>query len=440
MNRIPYRSTLVTVGAAVLLLAACNQIDDQASVPVHPSVVVVEPVVTGSKDLVVRHSQSFEPRVTDKSATQAEVDVTGGTAELSYTIEVEDVLVAESDTTTIANLSIGNDGTNDLTVDIADTLYCGDGSGVIDLGGPLAIAVFGQDDVFIAAGGSFDIAGPFGPYDVAACPDFDGITKDVVNRIVVRDAATDAVIATIDLAPTQREAASSIFAALLVDEEVIPAGYAITDASLTSGGADVPFTATAMGDLYTIVTDGVAGAGTYQLTKTLTRDAGVDCEPDLAVLNTAFMSTDGTAEGMVGDAATASIALVCTPPGGGEGCTPGFWQNWTGAPPGLQPNAWLATGYHWADPFTSAGFVNAYNGRTFLQVLQLGGGGKNALGRHTVAALLNAAHPNVAYDLTVAEVIAKFNHVINTNGNVNALKNEFEALNEQGCPLNQALY
>jgi hypothetical protein len=437
MNRIPYRRTLVTVGAAVLLLAACNQIDDQASL--RPSMVVLDPSVTVTKSLSVARSQSFEPRVTDKSAVHGVVDVTAGTAELSYLIDVEDVLAYESDTATIADLSIANAGPGAVTVDVVDTLYCGNGSGAIDLGKPIQEA-FNQSGIVIAEGGSFDVPGTFGPYDVAACPTFDGITKDVVNRVVVRNTATGALILDVVVVPTDRSAVSSIFAALLVDEEVIPTGYAITAASLTKAGAEIPFTATAIGNLYTIVTDEVAGAGTYQLTKTLTRDAGVACEPDLVVLNTAFMSIDGTEDGMVGDAATASIALVCTPPGGGEGCTPGFWQNWTGAPPGLQPNAWLATGYHWADPFTSAGFVNAFNGRTFLQVLQLGGGGKNALGRHTVAALLNAAHPNVAYDLTVAQVIAKFNDVITNNGNVNALKNEFEALNEQGCPLSQALY
>ena len=437
MKRFAYRSLLVALGATLLLIGACDQVDDQASLS--PSVVIIEPTVTASKDLVVQHSQSFEPRVTDKSAVQAEVDVTDGTAELSYTIDVTDVLASESDSATIANLSIVNDGEDDVTVDIEDTLYCGDGSGAIDLGGALAIAVFSQEDVAIAAGGSFDVAGPFGPFDVAACPDFDGLSKDVVNRIVVSDAATDDVIATIDLLPTQRQAASSIAAAYLVDEETLPAGYSITSASLTKDGADVPFTGAAAGDLYTIVTDDVAPAGTYLLTKTLTRDAGVDCAPDLAVLNAAYMSGDGSEAGMVGQAATASIALVCTP-AGGEGCTPGFWKEWTGVPPGMQPNAWLATGYDWGDPFTSAGFVNAYNDRTFLQVLDLRGGGKNALGRHTVAALLNAAHPDVAYDLSAAQVIALFNDVIVNDGDVNALKQEFEALNEQGCPLSQAVY
>jgi len=156
------------------------------------------------------------------------------------------------------------------------------------------------------------------------------------------------------------------------------------------------------------------------------------------VVNTAYpMVGDGT---VVGTPSQATIELLCTPVLGGEGCTPGFWKNWTGAPPGLQPNACSATGYHWSDPFTRAGFVDAYRSRTFLQVLDLRGGGKNALGRHTVAALLNAAHPNVAYDLTVAEVVAMFNDVIQNNGDVTALKNLFESYNEQGCPLNQALY
>ena len=38
-----------------------------------------------------------------------------------------------------------------------------------------------------------------------------------------------------------------------------------------------------------------------------------------------------------------------------------------------------------------AGFDDAFPGMTLLEVLSQGGGGLNALGRHTVAALLNAA-------------------------------------------------
>lgn len=427
------------VAAAAVLLAACSQVGDDPTLD--PSMVVIGPTLEVDKSLTVRHSQSVEPRVTDKTAVTPEVDVTDGTAELSYTMVVEDVVAAESDSATIADLSVANTGSAAVTVDILDTLYCGDGNGVADPSGAISILVHQESDVAIAAGDTHVVPGPFGPYDVGACPaSGDGITRDVVNRVVVSNADTGAVLVEIDLLPSDRLASSSIAAAYLVDEEQIPSGYAITDATLTLEGADVPFTASMSGDTYRIVTDAPASAGTYHLTKTLTRDAGVACEPDLTVVNTAYTSSDGTADAMVGSAATATIALICTPEEGGEGCTPGFWQNWTGMPPGNQPNAWAATGYHWSDPFTSAGFVDAYDGRTLLEVLERGGGGMNALGRHTVAALLNAAHPDVAYDLGVAEVVSMFNDVVVNDGNVNALKNQFEALNEQGCPLSQAVY
>lgn len=424
---------LLVVGA---LLAACGQLDEEASIG--PQLIVTEPNLTFSKDLSVLHSQSFVPEVTDKTASELEVDATDGTAELSYTMVVEDVLAAESDTASVANVLIENTGGAGITVDIEDRLYCDDGTGAPDLDGAIDVLVFEANDVLIAAGGSFTWPGPSGPHDVSACPSADGVTKDVVNRLVVRDASSDAVIAVTDFVPTERSAISSIAAAFLVDEEAIPAGYTVMDAALTTGGLDVPFSATASAGSYTIVTDDPVGAGTYQLTKTLTRDAGVACEP-ASVLNGAYMSSDGTEAGMIGTEQTATIALICTPTGG-EGCTPGFWKEWTGVPPGNQPNAWEATGYRWSDPFTEPGFVNAFRGKTLLQVLDHGGGGKNALGRHAVAAVLNAAHPNVDYDLTEAQVVAMFNDVIENDGDVNALKKTFESLNEQGCPLSQAVY
>lgn len=125
------------------------------------------------------------------------------------------------------------------------------------------------------------------------------------------------------------------------------------------------------------------------------------------------------------------------PPAGGEGCTPGFWRNWTGMGPGRQGNAWERTGYSPNQLFSDV-FENAFPGKTLLQVVSQGGGGLDALGRHTVAALLNAAHPDVSYDLTVEQVISKFNAVFPGNNRAyNTLKDEFEAFNEQGCPLNR---
>ena len=422
--------------ALMLLLAACNQPKDAI---VHPNMVVITPTLELSKEFELHHSQSVRPVVTSKMADMTEVDVTSGSAELQYTMVVENVVVSESDSADLANLVIANTGSSSVTVDIADTLYCGDGTGAIDTAGPLAILVTSQTGITIAAGASHTITGPFGPFDVGACPDLGSApAKDVVNRMTVTETGTAAVIAQADLQPTDATAISNITAGFLLDVEELPAGYSIAAAELTLAGSIIAIDATASGNLYTIATQNPAEEGTYLLTKTIVRDAGVGCAPDLQVLNTAYVSGDGTAAGTFGDAQQATIDLLCTPPQGGEGCTPGFWKEWTGVPPGGQPNAWAATGYHWGDPFVSAGFVNAFPGNTFLQVLNKGGGGKNALGRHAVAALLNAAHPDVSYDLSVAQVVARFNDVMINDGNVNALKSELETLNEQGCPLSQA--
>jgi hypothetical protein len=120
---------------------------------------------------------------------------------------------------------------------------------------------------------------------------------------------------------------------------------------------------------------------------------------------------------------------VPTPEEEGEGCTPGYWK---------QPHhldSWAAP-FDPTDLFSSA-FEDAFPGKTLLEVLWQGGGGLNALGRHTVAALLNAQSGGVNYDLTVAEVIAQFNSVYpGTWAQYEALKNYFEGFNTQGCPLN----
>jgi hypothetical protein len=119
------------------------------------------------------------------------------------------------------------------------------------------------------------------------------------------------------------------------------------------------------------------------------------------------------------------------PPGGGEGCTPGYWK---------QPHhfdSWDAA-YTPSTLFSSI-FENAYPGQTLLQVLSNNGNstGLDALGRHTVAALLNAASNGVSYDFTVTEVINQFNAVYpGTKTAYIAQKDIFEAYNQQGCPLN----
>lgn len=114
---------------------------------------------------------------------------------------------------------------------------------------------------------------------------------------------------------------------------------------------------------------------------------------------------------------------------GGDGCTPGYWK---------QPHhfdSWPAP-YDPTDLF-SEHFEDAFPGMTLVDVLNNGGGGLNALGRHTVAALLNSASSGVSFELSPAEVISAFNGVFpGTKSQYNALKDQFAGLNERLCPLN----
>ena len=109
-------------------------------------------------------------------------------------------------------------------------------------------------------------------------------------------------------------------------------------------------------------------------------------------------------------------------PGGGEGCTPGFWKNrgyrlgW----PTYDPYADYATTFGVPSSFTA----------TLLEALDQGGGGEYALGRHAVAALLNAASPDVDYDYSEAEVIAAVQDAYAT-GDFEGTKDDFEGYNEQ---------
>jgi hypothetical protein len=115
-----------------------------------------------------------------------------------------------------------------------------------------------------------------------------------------------------------------------------------------------------------------------------------------------------------------------------NGCTPGFWK---------QPQHFLV----WPAPYTpnmlfSQVFEDAFPDLTLLQVLWLQGGGLEALGRHTVAALLNAADPDVTYPLEPQNVIDLFNAVFpGTAADYEALKDYFAVFNELGCPPHHAL-
>lgn len=111
---------------------------------------------------------------------------------------------------------------------------------------------------------------------------------------------------------------------------------------------------------------------------------------------------------------------------GGEGCTPGYWK---------QPHHYDSWTTYLPTQLFGSVFANAFPGMTLAKVAAQGGGGLKALGRHTVAALLNAASPDVDYPLTTAQVISKFNAAF-SSGLYEATKNEFAGLNERNCYLN----
>ncbi len=115
-----------------------------------------------------------------------------------------------------------------------------------------------------------------------------------------------------------------------------------------------------------------------------------------------------------------------------DGCTIGYWKNHT--------NRWCSA----YSPSTLYGsvFVNAPStlaSRTLLQVLNLGGGGVNNLGRQSVAALLNACHVDINYPTpynTTASIINAVNAAFLAGGNTPGnLASQLDALNNTGCPL-----
>ncbi len=120
--------------------------------------------------------------------------------------------------------------------------------------------------------------------------------------------------------------------------------------------------------------------------------------------------------------------LICTErPQGGEGCTPGYWKQ------SHHFDSWST--YLPTDSYETVFGVDASFNKTLLGALGQGGGGEKALGRHAVAALLNAASGGVAYEFSVSEVIAIVQNAYSTR-NFERAKNELASENESRCPLN----
>lgn len=135
----------------------------------------------------------------------------------------------------------------------------------------------------------------------------------------------------------------------------------------------------------------------------------------------------------IGSGAVDNIAIELEENGGGEGCTPGFWKN--------NLDAWPPTLLSPGDSFESIFLRDAFDDPddpSLLEVMNFHGGGLNRLSAHAVAALLNASHPNVDYDLTPAEVIAAWQAAFDdgTRSAINDQKDIFVGFNELGCDVN----
>ena len=128
-------------------------------------------------------------------------------------------------------------------------------------------------------------------------------------------------------------------------------------------------------------------------------------------------------------------SVIIKPPEKFEGCTPGFWKNHLQAWVGFSPNQTLESVFDVPNAF---GLDNS----TLLQALSFNGG-SGAVGaarillRAGVAALLNAADPDVDYPRTVAEVIADVNAALASGSRATmlGLATELDTDNNLGCPI-----
>lgn len=122
---------------------------------------------------------------------------------------------------------------------------------------------------------------------------------------------------------------------------------------------------------------------------------------------------------------------------GGEGCTPGYWKN--------HPNSWPPTGY--AQTMTVENVFDVpdkfnLDSKTLLQALSFTGGpydvgAARILLRAATAAVLNAAHPDVDYPLTAAEIISQVNTALmGKRAQMLSLKDTLDMYNNFGCPIN----
>jgi hypothetical protein len=152
---------------------------------------------------------------------------------------------------------------------------------------------------------------------------------------------------------------------------------------------------------------------------------------------TTTSSDSSTTSSSSSTSTSASTTTSTTTPPGEEGCTPGFWKQpqhldeWVG----FSPSQTLESVFDVPDAF-------GLDDVTLLAALDFEGGSTTAdaaevLLRQAVAAILNAASPDVDYPLTVAEIIAQVNAALASGdrATILALAEELDTFNNLFCPL-----
>lgn len=137
----------------------------------------------------------------------------------------------------------------------------------------------------------------------------------------------------------------------------------------------------------------------------------------------------GSVNASIRDSSLSDVAQVAGPvfEPGDEGCTPGYWKN--------HAERWPAT-HRPTDRFNTTFGVNVFSANfTLMDAARQGGGGAKALGRHAVAALLNAASSEVDYALREAQVILLVQQALAPGGDIEGTKDLLEQYNSSGCPL-----
>lgn len=138
--------------------------------------------------------------------------------------------------------------------------------------------------------------------------------------------------------------------------------------------------------------------------------------------------------------ATTTATATATRPATWQGCAASYWandQHFDSWPPPYDPTDRLDSVFNLPSPF------NAYGSDSLLTALNYSAsddlnGSARALLRAAVAGVLNAAHPDVYYPYTVADISYNVTAALYTydRGYIDHLTGELEQANNASCPLN----